>query len=95
MALKFSIVQEDPARMVLEPGEQKDMDLLKSAFGLKKEGDSITLTRGDILGPPDPEGQRPTIGFVLTGYASDNSIEVELSEPATPKAPAKNKKGGK
>ena len=62
--MKF-MAQHDPPRLVLTPNRAGDAELLEREFGLRKDGDSISLVREDVLDEPDDDGLRRLRGFML------------------------------
>ena len=100
--MKF-IVGHDPPTVKLtfdnrsHQKSEAEMAMISRVFGLHKAGDCLRLVRQDIAGPQDDDGEPTIAGYKLVGVPEDNTVEVELREPAEPvtaKKKAGRKKGG-
>ena len=79
--MEFSFCRDERS-MTLNPLD--NADVVEQVFGLRNEGDSITLVRRNILGPPNRTGVRDIMGFVLRGFGPDAALMTEITEPAPP-----------
>ncbi len=77
--MRFKL-QHDPPLILIEDIGDADAAVLANGFGIRSEGDSVTLVRGDILGPKDSDGNRPTLGFVLQGLPHKDQTRITIVE---------------
>ena len=86
----------DPASLLINVDDPREMATLSGAFGLDKEGATLQLRRSDVTGPADVAGNRPVLGFQLAMFQDPNvsmaATEELIEEPDRPAKKPKKKK---